>query len=42
VAFLIAVPVVACAFLVYVLIEFWRDEHRLRQKPPDAARNQHS
>jgi hypothetical protein len=42
VAFLIAVPMVACGFFVYVLIEFWRDEHGLRKKPPDTARNQGS
>lgn len=34
-AFVIAVPVVACGFFIYVLIEFWRDERGLRQRPPE-------
>jgi len=42
VAFLIAVPVVACGFFIYVLIEFWREEHGLTQRPPDTTRNQRS
>jgi hypothetical protein len=31
-AFLIAVPAVACSFFIYVLIEFWRDEHGFEAK----------